>query len=996
MTDENTKPDIHITEHAPQEGQDDLNSTMMAIDVGKLDLSDIDTKTEVKIEMPTDDEIIQEKLEKKKTPLARFFSKLITPRFDKSSSQKELPSFLTRFVDVWVCQPSTTAAHKVLFYLLRIIIVGLAVYLHFFLFELFQAADAHKGTRIAYTVLLSMDAIIILLTLLFRLSPGWLVAAPTAILSLFFGYLAIFFDTADIQIFSVYGSPLISILHEFYIGVLGYLFFMGVFVVARNLLSRVFLGLLSLLSIAPMVFCHLQGVNLEMSLFGSGVLSKIPTYYLQPTYLSLQVFIPLMAFILLFMGFTYGHAPSVKIRRGFARSLTFLLFALMVTNFSVMQNNRVFHVMNFVFPQSLDVGGVDMEILNHNIRIETKNFHAQAGIDKSSRYQFTLKKGQKDNQYLLQVVDKFEYPVRNLKKEDLVVFNDGVKIKKFSFKEEPDVNDKRGNYIITFNLEAKNQIITWDRKTKTYSNQENIVFELSQLSQIKRFYVGYQDEALLDIVNPKTEKIQLPLNYFNTGDYVLKVSLYDRNNEEIFNDKIQMTISQGASFSLLSPLKGDSVRSSLPVLITPQFADQKGVTSVTYLIDGDVLYKTQEVLFYHSLDISDLAEGDHTLTVVAQTAGGKLEEKVNFMKQEESPELVILEPHMGAFSKSDAAVTFDIKQAKGRAVAGVSLFVNGNSFSDFTIEDKSFILPISRWFQSEIYLTVQATLDNGVKVSDWVQVNKGLSVLDLEFDAQKLSFLNYENVVVLIDASISNLDNWQGKEKWRFIKKIVTDNEIDKRLGDLNPSVIVFGAEDAHYYSNCNDTKEIIKKDRYSKALLRRQLSLYQPNGVSALTHALKEAYKRKPEKIFVFADNRDSCSSSFNAIDKLIKQSEKTQIDIFALGQITEESEKWLKKLSEKTGGNFYQPDSYNHLKKNWLGEMSLSYELYMNDRLIERDALGSRKFYLSPGLYKLQIPYGLKRKEMAFTLENNTTTKLKISGEKGDIQVKEIRSRM
>jgi hypothetical protein len=996
MTDEKTKPDIDITEHASEESQDDLNSTMMAIDVGSLDLSDIDTKTEVKIEMPTDDEIIQEKLEKKKSPVARFFSKIFQPRFDKSSSQKELPSFLSRLIDVWVCQPNTTAMHKVLFYVLRLLLIGLAVYLHMFLFEFFEAADAHQGTRIAYTVLLSVDGVIVLLALLFRLSPGWLVAAPVAVLSLFFGYLAIFFDTADIQIFSVYGRPLISVLHEFYIGVLGYVFFMGVFIIARNLLSRVFLGLLALLSVAPMIFCHLQAFNLEMSLFGSGLLAKIPTFYLQPTYLSLQVFIPLMAFILLFMGFTYGHASSVKIRRGFARSLTFLLFALMVTNFSVMQKNRVFHVMNFVFPQSLDVGGVNMEILNHNIRVETKNFHKQAGLDKNSRYQFTLKKGQKDNQYLLQVVDKFEYPVRNLQKSDLVVYNDGVKIKKFSFKEEPAVNDKRGNYIITFNLDAKNRLITWDRKTKTYSNQDRITFELSQLSKIKRFYVGYQDEALLDIVNPKTEKIQLPLNYFNKGDYILKVSLFDRNNEEVFNDKIKLTISQGASFSLLSPLKGDSVRSSLPVLITPQFADQKGIQSVTYYIDKKVVYKTHEALFYHSLDIRDLAEGDHTLAVVVQTTRGKLEEKVNFVKQEESPELVILKPHMGAFSKNDAAVTFDITQAKGRAIAGISLFVNGNNFTDFTIEDKSFVLPISRWFQSEIYLTVQATLDNGVKVSDWVQVNKGLSVLDLEFDAQKLSFLNYEDVVVLIDASISNLDNWQGKEKWRFVKKIVTDNEIDKRLGDLNPSVIVFGAEDAHYYSNCNDVKEVIRKGRYSKALLRRQLSLYQPNGVSALTKALKEAYKRKPEKIFVFADNKDSCSSSFKPIDKLIKKSEKTQIDVFVLGQITKESEKWLKKLTQKTGGNFYQPDSYNHLKKNWLGEMSLSYELYMNDHLIERDALGSRKFYLAPGLYKLQIPYGLKRKEMAFTLENNTTTKLKISGDKGDIQVKEIRSRM
>ena len=303
---------------------------------------------------------------------------------------------------------------------------------------------------------------------------------------------------------------------------------------------------------------------------------------------------------------------------------------------------------------------------------------------------------------------------------------------------------------------------------------------------------------------------------------------------------------------------------------------------------------------------------------------------------------------------------------------------------------------MSRWFQSEMYVTVQAALDNGTKLSDWVQINKGLSLLELVFDKKSLSFLNYKNTVVVLDGSISHLDNWQGSEKWRVLRKIVSDPDVDSRIESLKPTYLLFGAQKPHYYNDCDDFEWLIKKGKYNATLLNRKMSQYNPNGVSAIVNTLKEAYRNKPDKVYLFADNRDSCTTSFSKIKKIISKSKKTQVIVFAMGEITASSKKWLTKLAESTQGKFYQPDNFEELKQNWLSEMVLSYEIYQKGKLVSKESLGEKKFYLPPGEYTLKIPYATKLKDLHFSLENSSKTSLLISGKGKNLEVKETKSRL
>lgn len=243
-----------------------------------------------------------------------------------------------------------------------------------------------------------------------------------------------------------------------------------------------------------------------------------------------------------------------------------------------------------------------------------------------------------------------------------------------------------------------------------------------------------------------------------------------------------------------------------------------------------------------------------------------------------------------------------------------------------------------------------------------------------------------------MDASISNLDSWQGKEKWKYIKKIVTDPKINDKIKTISPIYILFGSKIPNYYKDCSDFEVIVKPGKYNQALLKKSLMDVKPSGVSALLNSLKKAYGYKPEKIFIFADSSDACKGDLtSSLKTLIRKNKNTQIVVFVLGQIRKADQLQLKELAEKTGGKFYQPDNYEILLKTFLSELILSYELYSQGELIKREPLGSRKFRLVPGTYTLKIPYGNKYKSEDFVVRNSLTTTLVIHGKNNEVHIKE-----
>jgi hypothetical protein len=962
---------------------EDMNATMMGIDIGNIDL-DGNTKTEIRIDVPSDDEIIQEQLEQKKSPIERFVSALAS-KF-KSGKRRELPRFLRRYYHIWICPPGTSVREQLAFYFIRMLIVAYSVWFFDLLIgQTKMSVDAGHPASMIYMVVVGSCAVLCLLALLFKASPSWLATLPLTALMVIIACAALLYHTADPDYFFYKNAPLSEWLNWFYITTVIYIALTTVFSIAESIVAKIFFGIICLICIAPLFLNIYSNVDLELAFFGYGFLRKIPYFFVQPQYVVFHLLLPILFFVFVILSFSRHKIPS-----GFARSLSLLLLVVVATSLGLMQKNRVFHAVNFLVSEKLEVGGVELEIENQSLKIETKNFKNNLGNDTKARYRMSLKSSKIKGQFLLQVVDQFNAPVKNLTKQDISVYADQNKVKDFKFTEDEGVNPERGNYILELKLSAKQPLITWDEKKTSLTDKDKIIFKLSDVSKIRRIVIKEHDDNLLDVEYPKADQIEFPLSYFEEGDHRLLLSVYDHMDQEVVKETIKLNVKVKADFSLLSPVELDVVGDQLPVLLLPKHIPISDIKSVSYLINAKEVYHAEGFLFFHSIEISDYPVGNLSLTVNMVLRQGTLTKTVSVKRVDSIPRLIISRPLMGAFALRNTQVKYSIENDVAK-IAAVKVFVNGVVFKDLNINSQSFDLPVSRWAQSELFITIQAVLQNGQRVSDWIQVNKGLGVLDLTFNKPSLKFLNYKKIAIVLDASISSLDNWQGKSKWKSIRKIVTDPKVEKQIKKLHPSIVAYGAGKAHYYKDCEDVEDLVAARQYNLAVFKKKLSNIKPKGVAALYAALENTYEDKPDKIFVFADSTDTCHDNMLTKMKKLSRNQKTQIVIFVLGDILEKEKQLLKKLAESTGGKFYQPDTYEILQKTFLDELTLNYEIYSNNQLIHRSPLENKKFHLLPGKYTLKVPYSTEIKELNFTLENGSEKGLEVSGDRSKIKVKE-----
>ncbi|MBF0104529.1 MAG: hypothetical protein HQM16_04285 [Deltaproteobacteria bacterium] len=988
ITDANESGTGEVAVDAGDGGQAELdpNATMMAIDVTNPELDHL-AETKVGIQLFAD----EEEDEKKQKPRGSLFSIKL---FKKNKSQQtgDGGSFLLRpFMGLWICGYKTDIKTQIVFYGLRLALVAVSVYLHMALFEIFGAIKAAGHPSMSfYQAGIAVDLVLILLGLLLRFSPGWVVSVPLSTIAVIFAYGIYFYHTADLHYFAFNGQSISRLLNYFYVFVLSYAALVSVFLVAKKTITRIFFVFYYLVCLSAVCLNFWLKVDLELAFFGVGPLSDLPHFYYQPVFVLFHICFPLLMLLLLVFSLGQSQDQTQKDSRGYARSLLLLILMAGLTGFTLMQKNRVFHALNFAVPMELDVGAVEVDVLNQRLRIETRNFKKYGDFDNKSRYKLTLKRSQKANEFLLQVVDEFDFPVKNLSQKDFTLYSDGKKIDKYDLKEDLAINYKRGNYILTVELELKNPLLTWDKKVRTYTTSDRLEFNISDLSKVKRVVVREGDETLLDETQPKAEKLSLPIDYLESGENHLKISVFDFLDQEVLSETFNITVQEDAGFSLISPLKDDVVSGVLSVVILPRSLALSSIKKVTLLINEQVFYESETVNFHQGINLGALEEGKHELSVVLETEKGQMTQSAVFYKKEQGPGFKIISPTMGVFTLRQTAVLFALEGAGAKKIAGVSAFVNGQAFEDAVIKEDGFDLPVSRWRRSEFFLAVQATLDDGSKVSDWVQVNKGIGLLDLVFKAETLGFLNYKSVFVILDASVSQLDNWQGKEKWSQIKKVTGDSVIDKRIKKLNPGFLVFGSNKAHYYKDCEDDEVLIEPGSYNQPIFKRKLKEIKPTGVSALYSALQKSYSFGPEKIFIFTDSTDACEPVMSdATRSLIEKNSQAQIVVFALGNISKKDKAALKELALMTAGHFYQPDNYEILHNSWFRELELSYELYFGQELITREPLGARKFRLAPGKYTLKIPYGSEIKEVEFAIENTSKTSLVVEGKDKTIHV-------
>lgn len=964
----------------PEAGED-MNSTMMAIDVSKLNLDA--TKTGLKIQPG-------ELFPPPGLPKKSFFEKLKDKLLGREEGaearpRKFLPQALRAWQGSWLCDPNHSILSQAGFYLFRLFILAASAWCQWvFIGELARSYAIAHPARHVFALAFAVQALLMVAVVVIKASPGWILTLPLSVLALIMAYGASFYHTADPLYFTIQGRPVSSVLNAFYFLVLIYGMCASVFTAARHPALRMACGLLYLLAITPILIGFSQGQPLENAFFGPGFLRFVPTTFLQPIFLSFHAVMPALLVLLVGLSLTRSKAdiPAEKFARGLARSLAVLVFSLIALNFALMQKNRVTHIFNAVFPKTLYVGGIEVKILNQNLKIETRNFAENEGLDRKSRYRFKIEKSKDKGKYVLKLQDPFGFPVKYLTKDDLRLYSDDVEIKKYGFSEEDDPKLESGRYVLTLPLSVKEPPVKWSSEKQALSPSDKFAFKLTDAAKVKRFVVRRDEDVLLEAVSPQSGDIQLPLQYFQTGPHKLTVSLYDDLDQEIFRDEVNLSVKLQNDFEIISPLPGDIVGGEAGVLLFLKGVKRDTVRAVRYSVNGQGTHEAQGMNYFHSLDLSSYPDGELTLGVKAQLPDREISHEVKVVKKSEVPKLVITQPAMGVFAERDARVAYRLENGGGK-ITDVGVWVNGMPFSDVAIKEGGFDLPVMRWEDSEIYFVVQATLEDGGKVSDWVQVNRGMSVLDLKFDARSLNFLNVNKIGILLDASVSSWDNWQGKSKWYTMTNLIMAPEVESRLKVFNPTVSVFGNGKPYYFDDCDDAKVVSRGPDYNKTAIKRSLENISPQGVSALVHGLNLLYDAKPEKVFVFSDSADACEANLvSALKPVFSKSPQTVVNVFSLGRVGERDRKQLRELAEKTGGRYFQPDSYDTLLKSWLGELSLNYELLSRDKSVYQSSLEDREFRLGPGTYTLKIPYGNQIKAVELKLDHGTKTTLTVMG--------------
>jgi hypothetical protein len=326
--------------------------------------------------------------------------------------------------------------------------------------------------------------------------------------------------------------------------------------------------------------------------------------------------------------------------------------------------------------------------------------------------------------------------------------------------------------------------MTWETKKK-YLNTDKVVFTLADLTRVKRLVVKTQEETLLDVVPPVNGLVEFPLYYFDSGEHQLSVSLFDDLSQEIFAKSFSVVVEIKSGFDILSPLEGDVVGDQVVILVSPRNLETAAELSVIYQLGDTVVAQTNGVQFLQSLDLSDQGS-DVVITVKMMRGVNEIGKKVKVKHVPSAPSLEITKPTLGTFSLRTSSVEYKLN-GSDKPIVGLRVLVNGLVFSDYQDQKNSFELPVARWQMPEIFLSVQATLEDGQRVSDWVQVNRGLGVLDLVFDTKSLGFVNFKKFAVILDASVSTWDNWQGQTKWEVLRDLVLAPEIENKIKNYNP-----------------------------------------------------------------------------------------------------------------------------------------------------------------------------------------------------------------
>jgi len=763
----------------------------------------------------------------------------------------------------------------------------------------------------------------------------------------------------------------------------------------------------------------MAGLPFEASWEGTGLLESIPLIYLQPFYVAIHFFIPVYLLVSLASLF-------FKANRGHLGWIGFNLLILALTGtlgLNLMHLHRIPSVLTLVLEEPLQLGSVETKKDGVIVGLKTTNFDKMKGRDNVERYRFNLrsdsqKKGSHKKEGSKALSTKFYlsaftlngFPVLFLTKADLVLTANGEKVSKWSIKPvlpsqrktKKGKTQKSPHYVIVVDLPPSRPTfdIKLPKEGPTFSSTDSLHFTLKKASPpIKSF------EILVDGVSEIQQNVlksqrsyTFRLARLSPGKHKVEIKLTGRDGG--VSQKVQeITLLPSPGIQVFSPMEGDSFLNSLSVFAKIPQAWRKSLTRVAFYLNDQELGFKYEPPYTLTFDTGDFPVGNYELKITAELKDEAPVTKTIKVVKGPYVRLAFKSPTLGEFveSETDVHVIVDGQNPYKQ----IALYLKDEKINEWLNANESTSSTFTyTWNNSDLdpgsyVLLVKGMGQDNQQASSWVQVFSGEGAIKVKPPTGKKlkkGALQYQKIVFILDASISQWDGWDGKTKWEWENSLFGKYQVQDKLNGATVGVILSGGKYPYFEKNCSDVQWLVKESKFNHREIINALRKKKPKGVSALFKALEEGLKMEPQKIIVLTDGADSCRKKIPlSLTKALKNSPQTSIDIIALGDLTGSETSLLRKLAKSTAGGFVAVSDGKMLIDEVVSRLTLYYNIMLKDKVIASGPIDGKLRRLRPGKYQLLMDIKPPFKGKSIIVKNGLVTELKLVVGKESTEAKE-----
>ncbi|MBX7147747.1 hypothetical protein K1X76_01565 [bacterium] len=1002
MAEDEKNPGGETGEHTDGHIELDMDSTRM--DIKMPPVSTDSTRTSIRVDIGRENTIDQPIKPQKNlmADLKQAFSVL----WSKASSRlpaKKTSSFktntsrskITPLTLVWMPHPDFPLFHKITFYLSRLVILMVGSLLFYFqtasTIHYFSNPLYYKWVFLLVLVLTLGLAITLLLA---KKSPAWFVCLPFVGLGLHIFIHLYFFRIFETGLFEFKGQNFPQLLSLFWAAVGLFELALIIFVYPKSRVGKTILALFAALVFSEVFYLAFHQVPIETAWQGLGFFANFPYLFIRPIFLMLHVIFPLFFFVSL---------ASLTMNRRDKRlaawiSANLLVVVIMgVLGLITLSKSRVPGLLSLVLQNPPFVGISEVEDEGVKLAIATSNYDSMKNKDDVDRLKIkmtpfdpTKYKFPKPvtEAFFVSAEDQLGTPVYFLERSDFILKVGGEKITQWYFSDAPSPlnaeGEKEWGYVAGFNKPA-----LMPRIKVTSVNDKNeidvtkpISFEKITGSVPLKSYEIKIDETGVD---SKDWNGDAPANVawpiVTPGDHTLVIrALSDSGAESVLSYDFHVEATQ--PLVVKAPFVNDFFGSTLDValdVIDPALFDK-----IELQLDDKPFYEIKNAPYIASISTVQIPDGAHTLKVIAHllTPGGSLHpndlQKIIPLTKGNVPQIKFISPSLGEYVGN----TFKAKVDTVDAVDTIELLINGVSAQKISQAPYEFNVTLPEIDNTQQVtrhlLTAVLKTKDGRQVSEWLSVEAGLGQIEAKGQVGGLN-----KVVFVIDASVSNWDVWDGKQKWDHTRQIFRSPSLQAKLKDAQVGVVMFGGQSSFSQNNCKDADWVIPFDDFKKTTFYTFANKLKPKGVSALYAGLAKAVAEKPQKIIVITDGGDSCAVKPPATLTSALAKNKTALDIVLLGDAGDALTKLLGDFVHETGGELVVPEKIEGLNEKVTALLSANYEVYQGENLVLRSPINGTPQNIKQGDYTLRLSAGLSLDPMAVSVKNGLKTKINLRKE-------------